>query len=76
MDSTVTVYEYEIFDPQQRRWRKAAAMATSAAIDREGGVPMRLSALVVDASRVDDLGYLQPGEHSQDRTGKSRVDAD
>jgi len=60
MDATVTVYEYEKFDPQQKRWRKAETMATAAAIEREGGVMLRLTALVVDASRVDELGVLKP----------------
>src|SRR5438270_8837396 len=54
MDATVTVYEYEKFDPQQRRWRKAETMATAVAIERAGGVMLRLTALVVDASRVDE----------------------
>ena len=76
MDPTATVYQFELYDPHQRRWRKAEAMATAAAIEREGGVPMRTSALVVDASRVDARGYLRQEHHDPDRPAKAQVDTD
>jgi len=66
MDTTVTVYEYEKFDPRTRQWRKVESMATAEAIERIGGVMLRLTALVVDASRVDDTGVLKPPHKTGD----------
>ena len=51
-------------------------MATAAAIDRDGGVVMRSSGLVVDASRVDERGYLIHVARGAHRIRKSEVDVD
>ena len=57
---TVTVYEFEIFDQRRRAWAKAAQMGTLKAIAAASGVPLKSSALVVDAAKVGPDGLLRP----------------
>ena len=54
----VTVYEYELFDSRKRYWRRTGRMGTLDAITRVGGVPVRSTALPVDASRIDAEGFV------------------
>lgn len=58
-DATETVYEYEIFDRGRMRWRRADRMGTAGAIERAGGIPVRSSALVVAAARLDEWGFVR-----------------
>lgn len=55
----ITVYAYELFDASARAWILAGGMATLAAIEGLHGVPIRSSAMVVAAQRVDDHGFLK-----------------
>jgi hypothetical protein len=74
MDPTVTVYEYELYEPERRRWRKAEGRATAAAIERAGGVALRLTALVVDARLVDERGHLAARRTSDRSHGETEKD--
>lgn len=58
-DATETVYEYEVFDRGRMRWRRADRMGTATAIEKAGGIPVRSSALVVAASRLDAWGFIR-----------------
>ena len=58
-DATATVYEYEVFDRGRMRWHRADRMGTASAIETAGGIPVRSSALVVDASRLDERGFVR-----------------
>jgi hypothetical protein len=59
MSDTITVYEFEIFDPRRRAWTKAPRMGTLEAIAAASGVPLKNSALVVDAMKVGADGFIQ-----------------
>ena len=56
----VTVYEFELFDPVRRSWRKADFLATALAVERLGGVVLHASARTVDAASVAPDGRLRP----------------
>lgn len=56
--STVTVYQYEIYDRETLRWLRAQEYATLEYIASIGAVPLTGLRWVVDASRVDEKGQL------------------
>jgi hypothetical protein len=58
VEGTVTVYEYESLDAARHRWRRADRRGTLEAIASVGGVPLRSTGLVVDASRLDEDGFI------------------
>ena len=58
MEGTITVYEFESLDDTRHRWRRADRKGTLEAIARVGGVPIRSTALVVDAARLDEDGFV------------------
>ena len=65
---TVTVYEFELYDPVARRWAVQSRRGTAEAIAKVSGVAVHSSALVVLASRLDEEGFLESSRHveSQD----------
>ena len=60
--ATVTLYQFEIYHADTRRWRKDERMATLDAIRALGGVPQHSSSMVVDETRVDAQGFLRVRE--------------
>ena len=56
--ATVTVYEFEIWDPGHHRWVKHPKMGTLQAVVSLSGVPALHTSLVVDESRVDAEGFV------------------
>ena len=58
MSSTVTVYRWEKWDNGSRRFVLEPRYATSEAITRLGGVVLQRTGLVVDATRVDENGFV------------------
>ena len=64
--ATVTVYEFETYDPRRRLWVKAAELGTLDAIARLGGVPLKATSMVVDADKVRADGLLTPSPRSDD----------
>jgi len=67
--ATLTVYQFEVFDPQRRCWATAMKLATPEAIARLGGVTIRSSAMVVDVSKVDVHGMVDAHPHVLDGEG-------
>ena len=63
--ATVTVYAFETFDSRRRCWVKSESLGTLEAIAALGGVPLKSSALVVDAAKVAAGGLLTPPSHHQ-----------
>lgn len=63
---TITVFQFEVFDPQRRCWVTATKLATPEAIARVGGIPVRSSAMVVDATKVDVHGMVDAHPHVLD----------
>jgi len=59
VERTVTTYEFELFDPERRRWKRQARRGTWEAIARVSGIPIKSTAMVVMASRLDEEGFLE-----------------
>jgi len=59
VEPTVTTYEFEVFDPERRRWKRQPRRGTWEAIARVSGVPVKSTAMVVLASRLDEEGFVE-----------------
>lgn len=59
MESTVIVYEFEVFDAERRRWKRQARRGTWEAIAKVSGIPIKSTAMVVLASRLDETGFVE-----------------
>ena len=64
--ATLTLYNFETFDPVRRRWEKAERMGTLEAIAAIGGVPLRSSALVIESDKVGPDGMVSLPKHVLD----------
>ena len=63
--STVTVYQFEIYDQSAGMWKRSGQYATLEHIAGiQGAVPLMGLRWVVDAHRVDASGLLWPPELS------------
>jgi hypothetical protein len=72
VDPTVTVYQFEEYDHETRRWRLSGRRATLDAITQAGGIAIRSTGLVVDASRIDADGFvISPRSMPEPEEGES-----
>ena len=60
--ATVTVYEFELFNPLLHKWIKDPRLATLEAIHGLGGVALHRTAMVIDESRMEPGGFISSHE--------------
>ena len=56
--STVTVYEFEVWDAGRRRWTRYPRLGTLQAVIALKGIPALHTSLVIDETRVDADGFV------------------
>ena len=61
----ITVYPFELYDPVKRTWARIdGSYGTVEAIERRGGVALRLLGIEVDERAVGPTGFVDGGDDS------------